>query len=357
MTLFAFFALALAISSLGFVLRIEPQQRQNQNHTDANSNHLVDASLSSTNLTAKSLAATSLAAINFTVPLRLPIFSLMFAALALAIALWASLLTAGAALWCALLLLLALWLNTSQSSAISRGVGFILLALFALAGALHLVPGFANPLLVDAQLLTPDAIPYTLYANFDKGWAGYCLLLAIWPNQNRHQNQPQNPKTDPNQIARQSHMQHLASLYWRGFWPVWPLTVLAALGLALCVHLLQFAPKWPDFALQFIFCNLLLTCVAEEGFFRGLLQRPLYQWLSQRWFSVNQAAWCAIVVVSILFGLAHLAGGFAYALVATIASVGYGWAYQRSGRIEVAIVAHAALNVVHMTLFTYPMLR
>ena len=135
------------------------------------------------------------------------------------------------------------------------------------------------------------------------------------------------------------------------------MTVLAALGLALCLHLLQFAPKWPDFALQFIFCNLLLTCVAEEGFFRGLLQRPLYQWLSQRGFSSNQAAWCAIVLVSMLFGLAHLAGGFAYALVATVASVGYGWAYQRSGRIEVAIVAHAALNVVHLTLFTYPMLR
>ena len=345
MTLFAFLALALAISSLGFVLSIEPRQRQN--HTDANSNHLVDSSLSSTSFMAKSLAA-----INFTVPLRLPIFSFVFAALALAIALWASLLTVGAALWCAVLLLLALWLNTSQSSAIVRSVGFILLALMALAGALHLVPGFANPLLVNAQLLTPDAIAYTLYANFDKGWAGYCLLLAIWPNQN----QRQNPKAGPIQIARQPHSQHLASRYWHGFWPVWPLTVLAALGLALGLHLLQFAPKWPDFALQFIFCNLLLTCVAEETFFRGLLQRPLYQSLSLRGFSANQAAWCAIVGVSILFGLAHLAGGWAYALVATVASVGYGWAYQRSGRIEVAIVAHAALNVVHITLFTYPML-
>ncbi len=346
MTLFAFFALALAICSLGFVLRIEPRQST----VDAKSNHLVDSSLSSTSFMAKSLAA-----INFTVPLRLPIFSLVFAALALVMALFAPLLTAGAALWCALLLLLALWLNTSQSSAIVRSVGFSLLALLALAGALHLIPGFANPLLVDAQLLTPDAIPYTLYANFDKGWAGYCLLLAIWPNQN--QNQHQNQIAGPIQIARQTHSQYLASLYWRGFWPVWPMTVFAALGLALCLQLLQFSPKWPDFALQFIFCNLLLTCVAEEGFFRGLLQRPLYQWLSQHGFSSNQAAWCAIVGVSMLFGLAHLAGGFAYALVATVASVGYGWAYQRSGRIEVAIVAHAALNVVHLTLFTYPMLR
>lgn len=344
MSLFAFLALALAICSLGFLLRIESRQSL----VDANSNHLGHPRESSTSFMAKNLAA-----INLAVPLRLPIVSLVFSALALAIALWASLLTAGAALWCALLLLLALWLNTSQSSAIVRSMGFILLALLALAGALHLIPGFANPLLVDAQLLTPDAIAYTLYANFDKGWAGYCLLLAIWPNQNQHQN----PKAGPIQIARHSHTQHLASLYWRGFWPVWPMTVFAALGLALCLQLLQFSPKWPDFALQFIFCNLLLTCVAEEGFFRGLLQRPLYQWLSQHGFSSNQAAWCAIVGVSMLFGLAHLAGGFAYALVATVASVGYGWAYQRSGRIEVAIVAHAALNVVHLTLFTYPMLR
>jgi membrane protease YdiL (CAAX protease family) len=61
--------------------------------------------------------------------------------------------------------------------------------------------------------------------------------------------------------------------------------------------------------------------------------------------------------VSCVFGLAHLAGGVDYALVAAVASIGYGWAYQCSGRIEVAIVSHAALNVVHLSLFTYPMLK
>ena len=275
MTLFAFLALALAICSLGFVLRIEPRQSQ----VDANSNHLVDSSLTLNQLDGNKLghnklgcnklhSATSSA--NLLVSVCSPCVGNG--------AFCASLLTAGAALWCVLLLLLALWLNTSQSSAIVRSVGFILLALLALAGALHLIPGFANPLLVDAQLLTPDAIAYTLYANFDKGWAGYCLLLAIWPNQNQNQHQNQMAgaiqKAGPIQIARQTHSQHLASLYWRGFWPVWPLTVLAALGLALCLHLLQFAPKWPDFALQFIFCNLLLTCVAEEAFFPRVAATP-----------------------------------------------------------------------------------
>jgi membrane protease YdiL (CAAX protease family) len=88
-----------------------------------------------------------------------------------------------------------------------------------------------------------------------------------------------------------------------------------------------------------------------------LLQRPLFQQFTQRGWSEQRAAWCAIVMVSLLFGLAHLAGGWAYALVATVASVGYGWAYQRSGRIEVAIVAHFGLNLLHFGLLTYPMLR
>ncbi|MFN6972258.1 MAG: lysostaphin resistance A-like protein, partial [Rheinheimera sp.] len=215
-----------------------------------------------------------------------------------------------------------------------------------LAAALHLLPGFQNPLLVHAQQLTADAIPYTLYANFDKGWAGYCLLLALWPMQQRLRQS----------VTNHQQLLPLRQSYWHGFWPVWPLTVLLAMGLAMSLGLIKFSPKWPEFALQFIFCNLLLTCVAEEAFFRGLLQRPLYHLLQQRGVATHTAAWAAIVAVSLLFGVVHLAGGIEYALVATVASIGYGWAYQRSGRLEVAIVGHFALNLLHLSWFTYPML-
>jgi uncharacterized protein len=272
---------------------------------------------------------------------RLPLPSLLFAVIALLLALSASIISIAAALLLSLLTGLALWLTVSQAPLVVRGSGWLLLALTALAAALHLLPGIQNPLLVDAQQLTPDAIPYTLYANFDKGLAGYCLLLAIWPAQ----------RSDKRLEGK------LRSAYWRGFWPVWPLTVLLALGLAMALGLIQPAAKWPDFALQFVFCNLLLTCVAEEAFFRGLLQRPLVNQLQQHGLAMNTAAWFAIVTVSLIFGLAHLAGGLAYALVATVASIGYGWAYQRSGRIEVAIVTHFALNLLHLSLFTYPMLK
>lgn len=271
----------------------------------------------------------------------------LMATTALVLALLTGLITVFAAMICSMLAVLAVWLGMPSTSGLLRRFGWMLLAVTSLAAALHLLPGFQNPLLVNAQQLTPDAIPYTLYANFDKGWAGYCLLLALWPAQQRLW-QP---------LTEKQAALPLFSSYWRGFWPVWPLTVLLAMGLAISLGLIKFAPKWPDFALQFIFCNLLLTCVAEEAFFRGLLQQPLYNLLKQRGFATNTAAWSAIIAVSLLFGVVHLAGGIEYALVATVASIGYGWAYQRSGRIEVAIAAHFALNLLHLSLFTYPMLK
>lgn len=273
--------------------------------------------------------------------MHLPLPSLVFALCALLFALHTAIINVQAALLGLFTALLALWLAAAATPPLwLRAIGWCMLALLTLSAALHMWPGIHNPLLVNAQQLTPDAIPFTLYANFDKGLAGYCLLLALWPTQ-----------------ATQTSQQSLLQAYWRGFWPAWPLSVALAMACAIGLGLITFAPKWPDFALQFIFCNLLLTCVAEEAFFRGLLQRPLFQQFTQRGWSEQCAAWCAIVMVSLLFGLAHLAGGWAYALVATVASVGYGWAYQRSGRIEVAIVAHFGLNLLHFGLLTYPMLR
>lgn len=266
----------------------------------------------------------------------LPLFSLGLALLALGLAWQANLVGLIAAALLLLQLALALWLTTGPAPRWLRGSGWGLLVLLALATALHWLPGMQNPLLVNAQQLTPDAIPYTLYANFDKGWAGLCLLLALWPSQQQGD---------------------LRQHYRRGFWPVLPLTVLAALGLALGLGLVQLAPKWPEFWLCFIACNLLLTCVAEEALFRGVLQRPLRDWLTQRGSSAQSAAWLAIGLVSVSFGLAHLAGGWAYACVAAVASIGYGWAYQRSGRLEVAVLTHFAVNLLHFGLLTYPMLR
>jgi hypothetical protein len=49
----------------------------------------------------------------------------------------------------------------------------------ALALAMHKLPGFNNPLLLDRVVLSDGAAPFTLYANFDKGAVGLVLLALL----------------------------------------------------------------------------------------------------------------------------------------------------------------------------------
>jgi len=40
--------------------------------------------------------------------------------------------------------------------------------------------------------------------------------------------------------------------------------------------------------------------------------------------------------------------------LAIVVGTGYGWAFQRSGRIEMSMLAHFALNTTRFLLLTYP---
>jgi membrane protease YdiL (CAAX protease family) len=64
----------------------------------------------------------------------------------------------------------------------------------------------------------------------------------------------------------------------------------------------------------------------------------------------------ALGVTAILFGLAHFGGGWQYVCAATVAGLGYGWAYQRTQRVEAAMAVHFGNNALHFLLFTYPSL-
>ena len=64
--------------------------------------------------------------------------------------------------------------------------------------------------------------------------------------------------------------------------------------------------------------------------------------------------WVAVVASSLLFGVAHFAGGAPYVVLATIAGVGYSLVYARTRLIESAIVTHFGVNAIHFFGFTYP---
>lgn len=207
--------------------------------------------------------------------------------------------------------------------------------LVGMAGGLmtHLLPGFHNPRVIDALRLTPDALPYRLHLNFDKTAAGLLLLALLHPRIHR-----------------------LADVWCmlRRALPVLALTCAVLIGGALAAGYVRFAPKCPPEAPLFLWANLCLTCLAEEALFRGFIQAEL----TRAWASVRHGTWLALAVSAVLFGVAHAAGGPTYVALSTLAGVGYGLAYQRSGgRIEASILTHFAVNAAHFLGFTYPALQ
>jgi membrane protease YdiL (CAAX protease family) len=209
----------------------------------------------------------------------------------------------------------------------------VLAAVLALALSLHLLPGFHPAWLVRDAHLTPDAAPFALALGFDKAAAGLLLLAAFSPR-----------ATTWRQFASQGPTIAVAAVS----------TAVASIGIALAAGYVRFAPKWPDAAPAFLLANLFFTCVAEEAFFRGLIQERLMRLAETR----RQPAWnwIAVVVSTLLFGLAHAGGGPVFLAAATIAGLGYALVYARTRTIEGAILVHFAVNAVHFIGFTYPRL-
>lgn len=213
-----------------------------------------------------------------------------------------------------------------------RVVCGVVTAVLALALAVHKLPGFNNAIVIDAVTVSPGAPPFTQYANFDKGAVGL-ILLALLCSRARSWN-------EFGGVLKQ-------------ILPVLLATLVAVLGLAVAMGAVRPDLKLSQLTMQFIAVNLFFTVVAEEAFFRGFLQHRLAAALARR----PAGQWIAVACSALLFGAVHLPGGAAYALLATVAGVGYAYAYHLTRRIEAPILLHIALNAVHFAAFSYPALR
>lgn len=195
----------------------------------------------------------------------------------------------------------------------------------------HLLPGFQNLCVLHHVHISSNGIPFNLYLNFDKTVVGIFILGIL------HQ-----------RIKTKSDWLEMSKTI-----------APRALFVIFIVAILSFSFKfvWFDFKLsQFLpiwaVTNLFFVCFAEEGFFRGFIQK--YLCLTFRHVSYGNVI--AIIIASILFGLSHFMGGIRYIILATIAGIGYGWIYWRTQRIEASIITHFSLNLVHFLFFTYPAL-
>jgi len=224
-----------------------------------------------------------------------------------------------ALLWLVLLVISVWQFRQTQLLAIQNWQHFLSLAgviVISLGLATHSLPGFTPiPVLAEAT-----------YRNLDKACVAFVLLALLLPR-----------------MRQWREFGDAVSVTWWLFL-ISPVVMFSLAWLVGGIDNVGFGV--PQYFWLWAWGNLLVTCVAEELFFRGLLQRYLVtQWREKRW------GWpVALCLVSLLFGLVHLGGGWQFALLATVAGAFYGAVYHMSGRIEMAILLHFFINLLYVML-------
>jgi len=219
----------------------------------------------------------------------------------------------------------------SQYRCSKRTFAGIIVCFLAYTLGAHKIPYFCNLKVLADVYISKDAMPFTLYINFDKTVVGL-LILGLTQRLLSH-------KKEWLAMIKQTI-------------PKIGLLIMVLVFFALIADKVRFDPKLPESLPIWLMTNLLLVCTAEEGFFRGFIQKNLVAVFKDfRWGNVM-----AVIIASLLFGFAHYAGGISYSIWGTFAGVGYGWIYQKTHHIEASILAHFCLNLTHFLLFTYPAL-
>ncbi|WP_420585248.1 CPBP family intramembrane glutamic endopeptidase [Ruegeria sp.] len=199
--------------------------------------------------------------------------------------------------------------------------GHAVLILWSLALGAHLITGFYNLLVLDQVQAGPNSAAFSMHLNLDKPLVLFAVLLA-WPSMIQN--------------ARPTRIVPLLA----------GLAILPALfGVGVATGAVRPEITLPHWWLIFVLSNLFLTCLTEEAFFRGYLQSALTS-------KIGVAL--GVVAASLLFGLAHAAGGPALVIFASILGAACGLGYYATGRLWVPVLVHFGFNALHLALFTYP---
>lgn len=198
----------------------------------------------------------------------------------------------------------------------------------------HIFPGFHNWQLASGEVLSPGAVPYNFWLNFDKPFIGIFILAWSLPLINT--------RTQLFQVAKKA-------------------IPLSLIGIALMMlpaiagGVVKWDPKIG--ALFFIWTveNLLLVAVPEEAFCRGFVQEEIFKGLGKSGVRANVGA---VLLTALLFVLLHL--GFVRSVpflsLVFLAGIIYGSIYQYTKAIESSIFCHFMLNWIHFVFFSYPAL-
>lgn len=195
----------------------------------------------------------------------------------------------------------------------------------------HSLPGFNNWLILHNVQISEDAIPFTMYFNFDKTLVG--LFILGFGHQLIHR--------------KKAWLEMFKSLI-----PMILSILIIIMVLSYLFYYVHFDPKLPKSIFVWALANLFFVSTSEEAFFRGFIQKYLRKWL----INFPYGKWLAVVLAAMIFGAIHYPGGIKYVVLASITGIAYGWVYERTQRIEASIITHFLLNLIHFLFFTYPAL-
>ncbi len=165
-----------------------------------------------------------------------------------------------------------------------------LCVVIAVARVLHAIPGFHNPKVLDAVVVGPQSIPFSMYFNMDKAVVPFFLITCM-----------------PTLFVAKP-------LYKAGKvgWGILVLAIPALLLLAVALGGLRIEPHAPEWFAQFALANIFFVSLAEEALFRGYLQQRLSR-------VVHPVV--ALLIASLIFGLMHYSGGLLLIIFASLSGI------------------------------------
>ncbi|MES2345245.1 MAG: type II CAAX endopeptidase family protein [Chlamydiota bacterium] len=224
--------------------------------------------------------------------------------------------------------------NSMTDSGILRALLIFAAGAISIGLWFHLVPGFNNWQLVNREILSKEAVPYSLWLNFDKSLIGIFILAWSLPL-----------------IKTKEKLWNVA----KKALPFFLLGIGIMILLALYGGVVKWDPKILSFFSIWVLSNLLLTVIPEEAFCRGFIQEEIYHYLHKRHLPANAGA---VILTSLLFMLLHICWikNVPFLSLAFISGIIYGSIYQYTKSIESAIFCHFLFNGIHFIFFTYPAL-
>lgn len=192
--------------------------------------------------------------------------------------------------------------------------------------------GFKDWKILINETISADAAPYTLNLDIAAAFTGLGLLLFGFKNIS----------------SKRVFIDALTKSA-----PAMILCLVIIMLSALTVGIVQFEPKVPNFLLTWMLINLFVYSVSQEMVFRYFLLGSLLDILEgYRFAGLFGMLVCSAIYLTYLMPLT-----LGYAVAAFIASMFFSFVFVKTRKIEMSIILHFLLNLMHILLFTYPMLK